>query len=308
MMAVTPQHFEEHLEILGSHATPISLQKLVEALKDGNIPDRGVVVTFDDGYSDNLEHAKPILERYGIPATVFITTRTMGGPREFWWDELERLLLLPGTLPETFHLNINGDIKKLELGEAGVYHEQDYWQNRGWSIIEKADPSLRHSIYRSLCKQLHPLASNEQQKVLDELSAWAGAQSTGRPDYLPLAPDEIHALVQGGLVEIGAHTMTHPVLSLLPYNAQQIEIQNSKTELEEILGNSVTSFSYPYGSRTDYTMETVSMVRKAGFTCACSVFPEVVWHATDLFQLPRVVVRDWDGDTFARGFRRWWIG
>jgi peptidoglycan/xylan/chitin deacetylase (PgdA/CDA1 family) len=306
LLAVTPQHFAEHLEILGLKAYPIPLQQLVKVLKEGNIPKRGVVVTFDDGYADNLENAKPQLERYNIPATIFISAGAVGNVRPFWWDELEALLLRPGKLPETLQLNVNGDIMAWKLGETAVYHEKDYWKNRSWSVMEKTDPSLRHGIYRSLLTQMRPIPSSERQKILDELLAWAGAQSTDRPDYLPLTPDEMHRLEQGGLVEVGAHTMTHPVLSTLPPTAQQIEIQQSKTELEKVLGHSVTSFSYPFGSRSDYTMETVGIVREAGFACACSNFPEVIWNGTDLFQLPRILVRDWDGDTFARMLRSWW--
>lgn len=267
-----------------------------------------MVVTFDDGYSDNLRQAKSLLERYSIPATVFISAGAIGHDREFWWDELERLLLHHGTLPETLQLDINKTMNKWELGEAVVYREQDYRQNRGWSVTDKVNPSPRHSIYRSLQEQMRLLPSNERQKILDDLSAWSGAQSTARPDYLPLTSIEIRSLVQGGLVEVGAHTLTHPILSSLPYAAQQAEIQHSKTRLEKILEHPVSSFAYPYGSKADYTKETVAMVREAGFTCACSNFPEVAWNSTDPFQLPRILVRNWDGDTFARRLRGWWGG
>jgi peptidoglycan/xylan/chitin deacetylase (PgdA/CDA1 family) len=308
LLAVTPERFAEHLETLSSHAYPIPLRQLAKALKDENVPDRGVVVTFDDGYADNLEYAKPLLENYGIPATIYVSTGAMCKGRPFWWDELEGLLLSPGKLPEILHLNVNGDIKTWELGEAAAYHEQDYRMNRGWSIIDRNDPSPRHSIYRSLCQQLRTLPSDEQYKILDDLSAWAGRPSFSCDDHLPLTPCEIKNLVQGGLIEIGAHTVTHPVLSMLPYAAQKTEIQQSKRQLENVIGYPVTCFAYPYGSKIDYTKETVSIVREAGFTCACSNFPEVIWNGTDPFQLPRFIVRDWDGDTFNRKMRSWWGG
>jgi peptidoglycan/xylan/chitin deacetylase (PgdA/CDA1 family) len=308
LLTVAPEHFAEHLEILSSHAYPIPLRQLVNGLKEGNIPNRGVVVTFDDGYVDNLECAKPILERYGIPATVFVSAGEAGKDRPYWWDELEALLLRSGKLPETLQLKVNGDIMAWELGETAVYHEQDYWKNRGWNIIEKNDPSPRHSIYRSLCQLLRTLPSEEQQKILEDLSTWAGDQPLDCDDYLRLAPSEIKSLAKGGLVEIGAHTVTHPVLSLLSYADQKTEIQQNKQMLENILGYPVTSFAYPYGTKTDYTIETIAMVRKAGFTCACSNFPEVIWNGADPFQLPRIIVRDWDGDTFARNLKSWWGG
>jgi peptidoglycan/xylan/chitin deacetylase (PgdA/CDA1 family) len=308
MLSVTPQHFKEHLEILGSHACPIPLKQLVNALKEGNVPNRGVVVTFDDGYTDNLENAKPLLEQYGIPATIFISTGAEGREYTFWWDELEGLLLRPGKLPETLYLNVNGNIKIWELEEAAAYHEQDYWKNRGWNIMEKNDPSPRHCIYRFLYQQLRTLPSEEQQKILEDLSRLAGGPSLNCDDHLRLAPSEIKSLAKGGLVEIGAHTVTHPVLSLVPYAAQESEIRENKRTLEDILGYPPTSFAYPYGSKTDYTFDTVGIVRQAGFTCACANFPEIIWKGTDLFQLPRIIVRDWDGDTFACQLRSWWGG
>lgn len=83
---------------------------------------------------------------------------------------------------------------------------------------------------------------------------------------------------------------------------QRDEIQQSKTSLEKILGRPVTSFAYPYGN---YSVETVPILREAGFTCACSTFPGVVWRDTDRFQLPRVTIEDWDGEKFSRELSLW---
>src|SRR5262249_11986659 len=99
LLAVTPEHFAEQMEEIRRYCVPMRLEELVDELEDGNIPNRGVVVTFDDGYADNLYQAKPLLERYEIPATVFVTAGQVGSRREFWWDELDRLLLQAGTLP-----------------------------------------------------------------------------------------------------------------------------------------------------------------------------------------------------------------
>jgi peptidoglycan/xylan/chitin deacetylase (PgdA/CDA1 family) len=85
-----------------------------------------VVVTFDDGYADNLHHAKPLLERYGIPATVFVTSDYIGQEHEFWGDKLERLLLQPGALPQTLQLQVNGTAYQWSLGEAAYFSEETY--------------------------------------------------------------------------------------------------------------------------------------------------------------------------------------
>src|SRR5215216_2800912 len=89
-VSVTPQHFAEQMEILRKHAHPISLRELVQDLKKGSVQPRSVAVTFDDGYADNLYQAEPILEKYSIPAMVFVCTGYAG--KEFWWDELVGLV------------------------------------------------------------------------------------------------------------------------------------------------------------------------------------------------------------------------
>src|SRR5437773_7329055 len=115
-LCVTPQHFAEHLEVLRQQSRPMHLQQLVSRLRDGNLPRHAVAITFDDGYADNLLQAKPALERYDIPATVFVATGNIEQAHEFWWDELERLLLQPGTLPEELRLSIDGKTYRWELG------------------------------------------------------------------------------------------------------------------------------------------------------------------------------------------------
>lgn len=304
LLCVTPQHFAEHLEVLSRYHHPLGLETLRRRQSVNPWGSRGVAVTFDDGYADNLRNAKPLLERFDVPATVFVTTGSIEDDREFWWDELERLLLHPGVLPKTLRLIHVGSPGQWELGEASLYSGDAYRRYRKWNVLEKDDPGPRQRLYRSLCQLLRPLPERERREALDELLAWAGAEPLGRPIHRALSPDEVFRLAEGGLVEIGAHTVTHPILSALPATAQRDEIRGSKARLEEILGRQVTGFSYPYGARTDYTRETVAIVRESGFAYACSNFADLVWRGTDRFQLPRFLVRNWDGDAFARWLRK----
>lgn len=308
LLSVTPRHFTEHLEVLRRYGRPMQLRQLIRALQGGTLPRRAVVITFDDGYADNLYGARPLLERYDTPATVFVTTGYVGQRREFWWDELERLLLEPGTLPATLRLHVNGSLCQWELGEAAHYDEETAQRHRRWNAFEQQNPSQRQYVYRTLCQLLRPLPHTERQGALDELRLQTQAASTGRLTHLPLTVEEVCRLADGGLVEVGGHTVTHPVLSALPGPAQRCEIERSKDRLKELLGRPVTSFAYPYGARADYTVETVTAVQHAGFACACSNFPGTVRRQTDRFQLPRVVVRDWDGEVFARRLRQWFRG
>ena len=83
-LSVTTEAFASHLEVLRKHAYPMKLSAFIHALRAGTLPPRAVVVTFDDGYANNLFQAKPLLERFDIPATVFVTSGLLGTHREFW--------------------------------------------------------------------------------------------------------------------------------------------------------------------------------------------------------------------------------
>lgn len=300
-LCVTPRHFAEHLEVLRKYCHPMTLKQLAQAQQDGNIPHRAVAVTFDDGYVDNLHHAKPLLERYNIPATVFVTTGHLGQEREFWWDELERVLLQPGRLPETLSLAINGSTQQWELGEAIDYSQEDYRCDRDRKPWD-GKPGSRLSFYYSIWKLLKPLPEAEQLKVLDDILTWAEVKPVVRSTYRSVLPEEVPVLGQGELVEVGAHTVTHPFLSAHSADFQRDEIQRSKAYLEELLEQSVTSFAYPYG---DYTPQTVRLIQDAGFNCACSTVADTVWRYSDRFQLPRFAVHNWNGEEFTKQLLRW---
>jgi peptidoglycan/xylan/chitin deacetylase (PgdA/CDA1 family) len=115
-------------------------------------------------------------------------------------------------------------------------------------------------------------------------------------------------LADDSLFEIGAHTDKHSRLSSLSVDEQRTDIFDSKRKLEATLQRRVSSFSYPFGGRPDYTPETTRTVQETGFDCACSTTANHVHKGADRYQLPRYIVRDWDGDEFARRFKEWWRG
>jgi peptidoglycan/xylan/chitin deacetylase (PgdA/CDA1 family) len=308
LLCVSPRHFAEHLEILRKKYSPIGLRELSQGYQQGSLPERAVVVTLDDGYFDNLANAKPLLERYDIAATVFVTTGYIGRQREFWSDQLERLLLQPGTLPQTLSLTINGKPYYWTLGNAAFYNNEAYERHHTWNVLNTNIAGPRQLLYGALHRIILPLPDEDQRKVLDGLLAWAGMEPMVRSTHRTLSANEVVCLGEGGLVEVGAHTLTHPILSALPAAVQQAEILGSKTQLEEILGRRVTSFAYPYGYRSDYAAQTVSLVREAGFARACSAFPDMVWRGSDVFQLPRVAVFDCAGEEFSKRIERWYQG
>ena len=304
LLAVTPKRFAEQLDAIRTHGVPMRLQELVQSLREGKVPSRAVAVTFDDGYADNLHQARPLLARYDVPATVFVTAGQVGRGREFWWDELDRLLLQPGTLPPVLQLRLNGSVREWRLEESSTYTVEEYQHDRHWHVECRDDPGPRQRVFRGLFDLLYLLPSAQRWAILDELTAWAEAPPIARPSHQTLTSEEAVRLAEGDLVEVGAHTMTHPVLAALSAIEQRQEIQESKARLEAMLGDEVVSFAYPHGSSTP---ETAATVGEAGFVCACSSQPDAVFRTANRFQLPRLGVRDWDGDTFAR-WLRWWIG
>jgi peptidoglycan/xylan/chitin deacetylase (PgdA/CDA1 family) len=112
----------------------------------------------------------------------------------------------------------------------------------------------------------------------------------------------LQALAASPLIEIGAHTRTHPRLSELPPERQREEIAGSKADLEAMLGRPIRGFAYPFGSSGDYAAAAVAAAREAGFAYACANVQGPVSLASSPFELPRVIVRDWTAREFARRF------
>jgi peptidoglycan/xylan/chitin deacetylase (PgdA/CDA1 family) len=305
LLGVSPKHFAEHLEVLRRSARTLSLTELARSVQQGSMPERGVVVTFDDGYADNLLAAKPLLEQRDIPATIFITAGRLDSQHEFWWDELDRLMLQPGTLPATLKLTVGESEQRWDLNGAAEYDTSIFERHRDWDLERSDDPTDRQRVYRSVYHTLRALSMEARENALDQLRLWANDRGTARTSHRTLTVDELRQLGKDHLIEIGAHTLNHPPLARLSAAAQQWEIEQSRVRLEEVLGEPVTSFAYPFGSAT---RETVGLVRQAGFQAACSSRPDVVWSSTNLLALPRVVVRDADGDAFARTLRYWFNG
>jgi peptidoglycan/xylan/chitin deacetylase (PgdA/CDA1 family) len=296
-LAVSPRHFDEHLEVIRRRYHPLPLEGLVVQLEQGKVQRGSVAITFDDGYADNLLEAKPLLERHDCPATVFLTSGAIDADREFWWDELERILLAPGVLPPVLEVTSNGTTRLWNLEGGQVYSEQAAREHTSWRAGHSA-PTPRHALYESLWKLLHASPPEERERLLSVVRAWAGSGSHCRPSHRTLSSGQASALVQGGLVRAGAHTISHAALSSLPLERQRTEIAGSKARIEEVVEHSVASFSYPFGRPEDYTAESVALVREAGFTSACSNARGVVHRSADRYQLPRVYVSDWDGETF----------
>lgn len=309
LLSVTPHRFASHMACLASRYRVVSLHDLVEGVSQGQHQDEKLVaVTFDDGYEDNLIYARPVLEQYRVPATVFVATGLMGDNQEFWWDELERIFIQPSTLPQTCRVLLEEAMYERDLGSAASYGEDEFARHRRWSVMDRSNPTARHAIYRELCMLMRPMTPRTRVHVLEAIRAWSGMGGSGRPAYRCLTPSQVKELGAGSLVDIGAHSVSHAVLSKLSLDEQRKEICESRDQLEQIVGRRVTAFAYPYGTYADYGRETAGLLREAGFAVGCSNFPGVIRRRHDVFQLPRFIVRDWDQDTFAENIDCWFAG
>ncbi len=287
-LSVTPENFDTQMELLSRKFNPVSLRELMDGLSHGRVRDRAVVVTFDDGYEDNYLNARPILEKHSLPATIYVASGYSGTNREFWWDELERLLLTKDTLPEEISINLGGDLYR------GPANEQCC-----------ASP---HEIYTELCARFQTLDSGQLDRALTQLRELTGDDGTARADYRPMNIEQLRSLYTGGLIEIGAHTRSHANLAAQSVEQQSDEIQGSKLDLEKMLGGNVESFSYPFGTIDHYSKWSVKCVRDAGFHNALSNFTGCVSRISNRYEIPRCLVRDWDKETFAGAMDRYYSG
>lgn len=305
LLAVSPKNFREHLDVIRRSFHAIRLRQMVNGVLDQTLAQDEIAITFDDGYADNAVQAAPILRDFDIPATVFVTARDEAPSREFWWDELERLVLHTPDLPPHLELCLNDS--QHEWSPSG-----GHWGapcNPGWNVLQDHSPTERQALYLHLCRLLRMTPDEHRRPILNDLRAWAGAAADGRPTHRAMSSSELVGLAEGGPIEVGAHSLTHPVLSRLPVAEQFAEIRGSRQRLEAILDREVTSFAYPFGCRGDFGPETIAMTKNAGFLCACANTgrpPHArarITPSCDIYALPRVIVRDWDGDTFARHLR-----
>lgn len=295
-LAVSPANFSQQMGVLAATTCPVSLETLPARLKKRKRSERPLsVVTFDDGYTDNLEQAAPILARHNIPATVFVATATINRHCEFYWDELERIFLHPG-------LSARLELKIGDQARTWTF-DDDFEPSVNWDV-RQAPRRTSQNAYLEIAGHIRNLVPAEREKVLTQLTEWAGISRPPRHDHQTMTEDELRRLTADGLISVGAHTVNHPVLSSLDASDQAFEIQASQNRLEQILGHPVRTFSYPYGRVQDYSRRTVTLVRQAGFTCACSNFPRLINRWTDPFQLPRFVAGNWDGALFEKNMEK----
>ncbi|RLK51653.1 polysaccharide deacetylase [Alkalispirillum mobile] len=264
--------FRWQMELLARHFNPLPLPEAVQRLREGTLPPRAACVTFDDGYADNAEVALPILQSVGVPATFFIAVGYLNGGRMF-----------NDTLIET--------VRRLPAGEVDLTPE-------GLGRRAVATDSDRVALCKALIGQFKYREPAARNREVEALPARLGIQL---PEDLMMRDDQVRQLADAGM-EIGGHTVSHPILARQAPDEARREIGGGREALEKLLGRPVRLFAYPNGRPgKDYAAEHVAMVRECGYEAAVSTAVGAADPSADPYQLPRFT--PWDDTPTRFGLR-----
>lgn len=255
--------FTWQMEVLASCFNVLPLHEAITALREGRVPPRAVCISFDDGYRSTHDLALPILKRLGLPATVFVTSGFLD-EGSMWND---RIVEAVRRIPEG-----KLDLQEVEMGVKSLSSLKDRI-----NIANKINDD---------CKYLSPEGRIKVITTLEKLVAQPPVAS------LMLTREMVTSLSRNN-IEIGGHTVTHPILTKLSDDAARQEILENKRLLEELTGKSLRLFAYPNGKvGMDFDQRHVQMVEAAGYSAAFTTALGAANKRNDFFQLPRG--RPWD--------------
>ncbi len=264
---VDAARFEKMVRLVARGFTVLPLGEAVARRAAGDLPARALTITFDDGYADNAEVALPILQRHGLSATFFITTGFLDGGRMFNDTVIECLRA--------------ARVERIDLTRWGL------GSRPLTSALE------RRSVINALLPKAKYLPLEEREQFLAQLIEAAGNPTL--PTNLMMRSDQVKQLHHAGM-EIGGHTVRHPILRLLPDSEAEAEIAEGRSRLQQLTGAPVDVFAYPNGRpMQDYDARHVAMVRRLGFRGAVSTAQGVASSKADPFQLPRFTPWDRNG-------------
>jgi peptidoglycan/xylan/chitin deacetylase (PgdA/CDA1 family) len=246
-VSATPDAFRAQMDLVRARFDVIDLERLLRWLRgDGDLPARPLLITFDDGYRDNFEHAHPILRDRRLPAVLFVTTGFVGSARTLYWDRLAR----------GFHRTPRSSLS-LPDGEL-------HWTG------DRERAAALNEVVRRL--KLLPQDEKEHRvgTILEALGAPEPAATPGQP--LALDWDQVRRMAGDG-VDIGGHTHDHPILSRLPLERAEAEIRTCVARIETELGRPARSFAYTNGGASDFGVEHERVLAQLGIQAAFSLIP-----------------------------------
>ncbi|MBI5720145.1 MAG: polysaccharide deacetylase family protein [Burkholderiales bacterium] len=267
---VDARSFEALVRVLAASFRVLPLGEAAARLAAGTLPSGALSITFDDGYADNAEIALPILRRHGLKATFFVATGFLDGGRMFNDSVIECVRSARGDA---------ADLTEFALGRRSLAGAHD-----------------RRAVIDELLPQVKYLGLEEREHFIARLARCLGSGSL--PDDLMMRSAQVVELHRAGM-EIGGHTVRHPILRVLPDAEAEAEIAGGRATLQQLIDAPVQVFAYPNGRPLqDYDARHVEIVRRLGFRAAVSTAAGTATVASDPFQLPRFT--PWD-----RGAWRW---
>ena len=266
------KRFDQLLGWIESWFNVLPLDEGVQRLRTGTLPERAAAITFDDGYADNFKVALPILRAHGLPATFFVATGYIDGGR--MWND---------TIIES--------VRRTELRRCDL-------TARGLSTFELTTNAERRKAIETIIRWAKYLPTEERLAFAAHI---ADEAMVPLPNDLMMTSDNLVDLHRAGM-QIGAHTVTHPILARLNDRDAEAEIAGSKAFLEAVLGKGIGLFAYPNGKfGEDWLPEHAAIVRRLGFEAAVSTAPGVAMKDCDLMRLPRFT--PWDRTRARYGLR-----
>ena len=257
------ERFDRIVGFIARYFRVLPLSEAAARLTEGRLPAAAACITFDDGYADNLTVATPILRRHGVAATFFVASGFINGGR--MWND---------TVIEA--------VRRAPVGEFDL-------RDLGLDAYAVDDTASRVGVYADILRRLKYLDLHVRLERSGEIAHRAGLSDACD---LMMTSRQVVELRDLGM-EIGAHTMRHPILSAVDAATAAAEIGDGRDQLAGWLGRPPEVFAYPNGvPNVDYTERDVGLVRRAGFRCAVSTARGAAGRATDRLQLPRFT--PWD--------------
>ena len=285
-ITVSKNNFLKQIDFLHEFANIINPDQLFDHLKNRKkLPKRSVLLTFDDGYA-SYRNTMEVLKNELISAIFFISLRK----EKYWWDILSELLIENQHIGSNKRKKINSLLANLGYNfQVEEYIEPSLMEKlSNWDVTVNNFPFLRNKAFYLLAKQIEEIDPYRENKLLDTITSL----SERKRDFSYL--NEKHLLQYH---KIGFHTINHFNLSKLSYDDQLKEIELGKKYLDVMLGKEVKFFAYPFGGKMHYNKQTLEIVRR-NFNFAFSNFEGLVYKDSNIYELPRFLVRDWEIDRF----------
>lgn len=260
--STSSEAFEEQVSYLSKHYSVVTLSTLYNSIVKGKPLSRSAVITIDDGFRDTYEIAFPILRKYSVPATFFVITDFLDHKIWLWTDKLRYLTEQLPAGPLT--VSVNGRQFSFELDGTGS---------------RLAAASAINSVLKTL-------PSSTKDSAIEEIATQLNIVIPDLPpsEYSPVSWEQLIEM-DGRGIEIGSHTVTHPILPNVDDDQLHFELTRSRERLESVLKHQVTLFCYPNGS---YDERTRNAVAQAGYLCAVTTQPFLNGTGGDPLALARV--------------------